>query len=308
LVIAVLVIGQNRTNFETSLAEDAPELSVYIPIKSTAKIFVTRAMPKMNAVKLVAAIKNVAGQIPFLCTPQQIQLNEKIDTLYARAYMARFITGEKLKNRLGAAAKIVPTIQMPTLIFDIVEGADFFELIDSFPACKTIAAAGARLNVVALFSSQNDEVREYINAFLNQKTARELVGLGIFIFFIDRIKTDNDAMYYFFAMLDAQTRAAGVTPPDRDIVIVSRKSVSYSVTDIRSQTTKYHRLARGQEVLDQFGEPIKIGFDAILNRGSIKITETKSRATNALSKSLYQTKKQINKIAGYIIPLIGVSR
>jgi len=286
--IAVHVQDTKRLNFETSMAEHTSNLNLYINLKHGGKIFVVTAPTKQQAIQIVASIKQQKGNLDYLQTPEQIAQTAEAESLYATAHNSRFITGEKLYKRMLESIQHVPTIHLPTLVYDITDGEELFAVIDNFDKFKMISRAGVNLNIVVLYSSQNDVVREFITAFTNQADARELVNAGVFLFFIDRIRTDNDVVYYLSKILDAANNSpftkGGVVIGDGGFSIVSRKNVSYSTTDPRTNITKYHRLAPNHEVLDEFGRVIEIGKDAIVS----KITITKK--LDAKKKSCYTRK------------------
>jgi len=276
--VAVLVQGVQRINFETNLAGADANLSVYINLKNGGAIRVIHTDTKANAMRIVGRIKG-AQRLNYLLTPYEIECNTRIEDLYMRSYLSTFVAGEKLKQRAVTAAKYLPTIYLPTIVHDIDDAQELFGIIDNFENFKKIVRAGVNLNVVVMYSSQNDTVREFIGAFTNRRDAIQLVRAGVFLFFIDKVRTHNDAVYYFSKMLDAsQNKLLSSNAGKKDdLYIFSRKNVSYSITNPRTGVTKYYRLKPGENVLDEFGRVIDIGYDAICR--SVKIATAKQKTT-----------------------------
>jgi len=269
-VTAVFVHGA-RVSFENSLAQKEKELILYINVKDGAKIFILHAKTKQEAQTITAQLRKQGARLDYLQTSQQIAENQEIEKLYSRACFSRFITGEKLGNRYAAAVRHVPTLYLPTMVYDVTEPTELFTVIDNFSRFHAIARTAGHINVVVLYSSQNDVVREYIAAFTNRNDAKNLVRAGVFVFFIDRVRVPNDVVYYFSQMLEADSSpfykggdagtASGVLN-----LIVSRKNVSYSVTNLSTGVTKYHHLKPNENVLDARGRPIEKGRDAVCQK------------------------------------------
>ena len=275
---AIHVVGPARVNFETNLADGAEaHLSLYINLKSAAKIHVVRTDTKQAACDIVRQLRG--GKAPaYLQSSEQIAEIMAVETLFARAYLSRFVMGEKLRTRQTAAAKIVPTLHLPTLVYDVSDGEELFAVIDAFPHFERIARAGRPLNVVVLYSSQNDIVREFIAAYTNKQNARDLVSSGVFLFFVDRVKANNDAIYYLSLM--ATPRTTRYAPPDAALHVIARKNVSYALNN------KYYKLPATTQLVDEFGAVISPGFDAVCNTVH---TRERPRAYNKRCAELLHT-------------------
>ena len=262
---AVFVADTKRVNFETSLAEQVGVLNVYVKIKDGARIFTIQTRTKGEAQNVIAKIKQ-QGSPRYLQTPEQIAHTTAIENLFERAYLSKFTSGEKLFKRMLCASEIVPTIHLPTIVYDITDGEELFPIIDDFDKFHAIAQAGHSLNIVIIYSSQNDVAREFIANYTSQTKATDLINHGVFIFFVDKVRASNDVIYYFSKMFKAsQDRIRNIThDQNAKLYIVSRKNVSYSITDPRTSITKYHRIAPGIDVLDSHGNVIPVGKDAVV--------------------------------------------
>jgi hypothetical protein len=258
---AVCVLGAQRINFETNIATAEAFLTLYINLKNRGEVRVIKTDTKAAAAMLVGKIKQT--KIEYLQSPEQIEKCKVIEDLYSRASISKYISGEKLKNRLPVVAKYLPTLSLPTLVYDIADADELFAFMDSFEIFKTIAVACKNFNIVVMYSSQNDIVREFIQAFTNRAKAVELIKSGVFLFFVDKISAAADAIYYFSKMLEAGNMKTVRSVESNETYIFSRKACSYSITDPKNEVVKYHRLSKGQEVYDEFGNKIAQGYDAI---------------------------------------------
>jgi len=328
--ILVMVQGSTRhVNFETSIAEKTPDMNVYINLKTGGKVFTIHTDSKSAASAIIAQIKARRGNLDYLLTSEETDRTREIEDLYARAYLARFVHGENLRVRYTHARRHVPTLHLPTLVYDIADPCEMFDILDRFDRYRAIARACQSLNVVVLYSSQNDLVREYIAAFTNRHDARTLVQSGVFLFFIDKIKASNEVVYYFSKMAEVQTTPpsasaplqggelivgcfqkpvldknkklipllGGVAPRSGDgVVLISRKSVSYCLTDLATGISRYHKMPPNHQILDEFGYPIERGYDAVCRGIYIAVAPEKksTRAAKSLAKSLTHVKNQCN--------------
>ena len=289
--IAVYVQSVGRVTFMTTMADENPNLCVSVNVQNSAKIFLVKTDTKQSAQKIVHKIKQINGAVSYLLPHDRIEYNREIEKLYARAVFAPFITGEKLKNRFTATQKIVPTLNLPTLVYDVTDETELFAVLDSFDNFKTIAACGGNLNVVIMYSGTNDTVRTVLGAFANRAQMRDLIRAGIFIFFIDRVRAPNDAVYYLSKMGEATPRAV-MSNNSRELIVVSRKAVSYSTTDPKTGVTKYHRLTPNQQIVDAHGTIIPVGYDAVTTAVRV-ISTPPTRAATVLSRATNRARKSV---------------
>lgn len=268
---AIFVSGMQRIAFETNLALEKPNLilGINIPKNTPAKVCIFTAKNRAEVLQTTNFLRQNCAQVPYLLNDETKARNSALNALISRANSALYICGEKLKNRLQSICGLLPTFHLPTLVFDITSGEELFAVIDRFDQFKLLASAGMRFNVVIMYSAQNDVVREFISAYTNRREAKTLVSMGVFLFFVDRTTAPIDAIYYLSKMQEASTNQITLSQknaelPANELQIISRKAVSYSTTDFKTLTTKYHRIAQTLDVLDQFGNPIPIGSDAIV--------------------------------------------
>jgi hypothetical protein len=297
-VVAVSVFNMPRVNFETSLAAEKQSMCVYINVPKSGlnvpKICIFRGENRAKSVQILQKIRAQNAEIPYLLSPAEKSRNSSLNALVARANSSAYIQGEKLKNRLQSICGLLPTIHLPTLVFDITDADEFFAVLDHFENFKLLARAGMNFNVAIMYSSQNDIVREYIAAYTNRRAANELVAMGIFIFFIDKIRASTDAIYYVSKMLETNSvgTPSGGSGGNAPKMIISRKAVSYATTDMKTGVTKYHRISPAFTVLDEFGAPIPVGFDAVVSAVKIAAAPKKCKKTaaNILSRGIQTTK------------------
>jgi len=178
--IAFYVDG--RAEFSTTMAGKGDELKITIKTEN-AKIHIIRAKTK----KEIISLKN--KEINY-----QTDFAEDIEASCNTAMNSHFVTGENLREKFVETQKIIPTLFLPTLVFKIQSTDSFFEIIDRFPIYKKIAECNQNINLVFLYSSQNHEVREIINAFIDRNEAKGLIDIGVFIFFVDTMTASNSVV------------------------------------------------------------------------------------------------------------------
>jgi len=213
-VTAVFVSGE-EVNFETSLAEKTSDQWVYInvggtvreatgaqsaPLGRPVKIFIIKTKTKLEATEAVREIKQRGCRFDYLLTADEIANNRMLEALYTRAYVSRFVTGENLAACYREASRYVPTLHLPTLVYTVEETQELFDILDAFNKFKQLVSACGNLNIVILYSSQNDIVRGHITAFTDRSEARDLIDTGVFLFFVDKVKIPNGAVYYLSRM------------------------------------------------------------------------------------------------------------
>jgi|GEM_PF-2103241 len=276
--IAVLVDSANRVNFETNIVSAGATLLVSVHLKAGGRVCVIEGSTKAQVASLATNIRT-SRSLNYLNTAAEVARNNTIENLYGRAYMSKFIRGEKLKSRMEATRRVVPSINLPTIVYDVTTPEEFFVVIDNFENFKRMSWAGVNTNVVVMYSSLNDTVREYIAGFAKKNDAKDLIKNGVFLFFIDKIRASNDVVYVLSKMLEVgQCDMSGLRTRDDDFKIISRKGVSYSSTSLRTGVTKYHQIKPGHDVVDMFGVPIKVGVCAICVGPAYITTCQKSRS------------------------------
>jgi hypothetical protein len=275
-VTAIFVTGTSA-NFENSLTEKTDYLYAYINLKSGNKVHIIYAKTRQEAAAFIIKIRQRG--IKYLQPSEQIIENRQVENLYKKAFFSKFVTGEKLKKRYDALARQIPTLYLPTLVYEITDPNGLFDITDRFDLFKEIVRTGVNLNVVVLYSSQNDIVCEYIKAFTHRRYAQSLISSGVFLFFIDKITATNGIVYYLSKMAEAGNSlkfsgsdnflTCGKRETRQEIhdlggfYIVSRKNISYSVINQYTGAVKYHRLPLGAYIKDGFGRIIERGYDAV---------------------------------------------
>ena len=210
---AVGLYAPDKVAFGSSICEKGDELKIYVNLSNTPSaasgchpstqrgpIYVIRGATKSDITATVAELKRRRGKLDYLLIAGEVREAAQIEAVFQRAWAGRFVRGDGLREKFAAACKYVPTLWLPTLVYNIERADDFFAVVDSFWLFRKIVAAGQRLNVIFMYSAMNDEVREIIKTFSDEQEARELIGAGVFLFFIDRVKAGNKAVNYLSLM------------------------------------------------------------------------------------------------------------
>jgi len=205
---AILVLSDKK-EFGSSLARrSVKELEVYVDIGGNAKIFVLNASCKPELMTLVQKIRDMGGKLDYLLATKEIISNKSLEKIVENSYNSRYLSGENLRAKYLTTTKNIPTLHLPTHIHIIESQQDFFEIGDGFDKFKKLAQLGVSFNIAVIYSSQNDIVKQIIDAFMNTKDARDLIECGVFLFFIDKITVHSDVVYYLCKMYESQNLLA----------------------------------------------------------------------------------------------------
>ena len=188
-IIAMFVNG--KVSFGSSLAEKCDELRIYAELQGFAKIFIVHAKSKSDAVGIISRIKKNGYKVDYLFDEREQKIAREVEQIYKTAFESKYICGENLRDKYVATCRVIPTLHLPTLVYTMQNVQDFFDVMDRATLFERIAHAGRNLNLVCLYSSGNDEIREIINAFIDKREMRNLIGAGVFVFFVDKIKQSN---------------------------------------------------------------------------------------------------------------------
>lgn len=194
-----------KVTFGSSICENGNNLTIYAS-GNGGKYYIIRGKSKQDIIPIVGEIKRRRGQLDYLLTAGEAKEVMQIERIFERAWSCRFVRGDGLKDKFPAACKYVPTLFLPTLVYIVDKADDFFTVVDNFKLFEKIAATGNSLNIVFLYSSMNDEVREIMKAFVDKDEAKNLISKGIFLFFVDRVKAKEQAVNYLSLMSEAKLK------------------------------------------------------------------------------------------------------
>ena len=219
-----------------------------------------------DSVGIADIIRSRGGRLDYLQTEQEIMHTRDLEYLYAKAYYSRFVIGEKLKECRIAAMRYVPTLDLPTLIYSVNDPLELFKVIDQFESFRQMARSGGRINVIVIWTSQDEVFKKYVAAFTNHRDVRTLIEHGVLLFFINKEKLHLDAMTYFLKMHENKVHrmhGTGCAVDLKFFCIVARKNMSYCVVNLQSGTSKYKRLPANAVLTDEFGRVIERGREVV---------------------------------------------
>lgn len=259
--VGIFVRGRNVC-FGSTFAQSEKELDINVNLSgdNNAQIFVVHGNSKSEVLTCVSKIKQQKGKLNYLVDSRKRAIISEIEELYRRAYFSRFVTGEDLRERYTSALKLVPTLHMPTLVYCIETASDFFEVVDRFDLYKKMASGCKNFNVVLLYSSQNDNVREIINAYINRTEVRELLDRGIFLFFINKVTAAEGALYYLSKMAVYKARVSNCKGKVNNLVeITEHVSNTYPIThSVFARNTAKQSVSTSVKTQLLFNAPLNI--------------------------------------------------
>jgi hypothetical protein len=232
---------------------------------TNAKIFILTG-DRGQIQQMILKIKSANGNIEYLLTPEQIAENLVIERTLLRARNARFVSGVSMKKCIDRVAKSVPSVYLPTLVYEIADETDISAFLSGIKIAQKIALSGVNINVIVTYSSKNTTANEFIATTVTKKVVGELVRMGVYAFFFDTTVAAREVVYFYSQMRNhPQIPPYSINDPADNLVLISRKPVSYAVTNLKSGEIKYKRLAKNEMIVDEFGREIPVGGDAICN-------------------------------------------
>lgn len=277
----------DKVSFGSSICEKVNDLMVHATSEGN-KYYVIHAKSKPEVTSIIGELKRRRGRMDYLLTADEAKEVAQIEAIFERAWMSCFVRGEGLKDKFTSACKYVPTLFLPTLSFTIEKPDDFFAVVDNFKLFRKIAQTGNSINVVFLYSSPNDEVREIIKAFIDKDEAKELISKGVFLFFVDRVQAEDKAVNYLSLMSEPPPKTRTYSASDqKDVEVVTHITNSYPITHtiyIRntSKTAKTAKVRTPISVGSEI-EGLPFGMPSICSRtgANLQVTSLKSgRSSN----------------------------
>jgi hypothetical protein len=134
---------------------------------------------------------------------EETDFNGECEKLVAAAYFAKFVRGERLRERYKAAEKVIPSLRLLTLVYEITDAEILLSAIDNFRHYKKIAELFSGINIVFLYSSGKDFVNKLVEGFISRDDVTDLIKNKVFLFFCDRVTAANDAIYFLSKMKQA---------------------------------------------------------------------------------------------------------
>ncbi|MCL2569847.1 MAG: hypothetical protein FWE16_01415 [Firmicutes bacterium] len=222
--------------FGTNMTSRNPDLEIHITIGTDAKIYVVNGTSKAEVQSIIQKLTLADSRLDYLLNDTEINANKRIQNIITKMHNAKSITGEGLRKKYLATTKIIPTLYLPTLTYVVESQEDFFAIIDNFDNYERLASLKIQFNIIILFSSQNHVVREIIAAFTNTREVYDLINLGIFMFFVDKMTTHTHVVNFLSHMNAAQEeskRFIGLTAPTSNhkkiIVATDEKNGSQNI-------------------------------------------------------------------------------
>ena len=226
---ATAMFVNGRANFGSSLAEKCEELRIYAELQGNAKIFIIKGKTKSEVVRMVSQVKHSGCNVDYLFDSKERKIAREIEETYAMAERSKYVSGEDLRDKYVATNKIIPTLYLPTLVYNMQRVQDFFDVVDRAWLFERIACVGRNLNLVFLYSSQNDEIREIINAFVDKSEMKSLINAGVFVFFVDRIKESNPVVNFLNLMAEVR-KNPNKARKHKDIDVTSHIGNNFPIT------------------------------------------------------------------------------
>ena len=149
------------------------------------------------------------GGKPQWLPASEIAVNRRLEKIVTTAYQAQFITGERLRTRYLAAAKLVPSLNGLTRVVNVQSVDDFWHVWSALDDYRHVARLLRGFSLVFLYTSTLPEINATITDTVISEQVKACYHDQLWVYLIDRTVTELDALYY----LTKLSRAGHYVPP-----------------------------------------------------------------------------------------------
>ncbi len=168
----------DKVRLATSVCAKTDALEIYISWQGQARI-------------------NLDGGRPQWLPQADVAANQRLERLVTEAYQSKFVTGERLRTRYLAAAKLVPSLAGLTRVIAVSSAAEFLAEWANLADYRRLARLFNGFSLVFLYSSTASAVADTVMATAAAEQIAACHGDQLWLYFIDRTVTDPDALYFF---------------------------------------------------------------------------------------------------------------
>ncbi|MDR0384279.1 MAG: hypothetical protein LBH47_03095 [Christensenellaceae bacterium] len=144
---------------------------------------------------------SINGGEKVLLKDDEIEFNKKCEAIIRDAMRRKYILGLSLRENHKIALKLIPTLHLLTMVFEITTAEDFVRNVDNFPYYKKIAKLFGGFNVIFLYGSNVNFANDLVDSFINENDIDGLLEDKVYIYFIDRVTAAAGAIYILSKML-----------------------------------------------------------------------------------------------------------
>ncbi|MCL2846911.1 MAG: hypothetical protein FWE38_04435 [Firmicutes bacterium] len=272
-VVGVWVVGGARGSVSTTervggaaiqwgsnmAAVSANELNVNLTTTGDTKIHIVHGESKAEVQQRIGFLRDHGVSYMGISGGAEAEI-------LTTAHRSRYISGSNLRKGYLAVSKFVPSLSLPTMVFVIKNINDFYEMVERVSGFEI----GIRMNVIVVYSGQNDEVRGMLESW----NVASLLDRGLLVFMVDKITAPNEVVYYLCRMAEAGGQKMSVIKKEpfatRTGVIVS-KQVAGQKMSVFVQS-KLNKAVSATVVV-----PVNLGESVVSRKGAkLKVTSQKT--------------------------------
>ena len=242
---AIYICAPN-VGIATNMARRETGLKLQLALNTNAQVFIINEKTKQDA---IATISQIKGRQHSARVDRTLVIeNKKIQQLIGDMYNGRYISGDGMKKQLGAVRSVVPSVLLPTKVYDIENLDDFSKFRRTLEIHKITSSVGVLHNVVIMYSSQDAYVCSAVSEFTKQEKLSGLTGVGVFIFFVDKMRAKKEVVAYLSKILEESgnnRRILDINAPisNNALVVVSRQSKGNVVSVFANNNSVYNQQA-----------------------------------------------------------------
>ena len=126
----------------------------------------------------------------------EVQANQRVEQAVTEAYQAKFISGERLRERYLATLKVIPSLDNLTKVVLVQNENDFINVWQRLNDYQRIAHLFQGFNLVFIYSGAVPVVEQLISTTINEHQVETCHEQHLWLYFVDRTVTDPDVLYY----------------------------------------------------------------------------------------------------------------
>jgi hypothetical protein len=208
-------ITGDKIRLATSVAEKTDALEIYVTCVGKAVISVDGAKER-------------------LLSFTEIEYNKRAEQIISAAYNSKFVAGQNLLQRYNSVEKEIPSMRLLSVVYEITDADVFITVIEEVELYKKIAKLFGGFNIIFLYSGGNDFAAKLVSGFIGRDDIGELYKSNCFMYFIDRVTTSVDTIYFLSRMKIASEQKRAVQNGE-----IMADSPHIAVNEINGKTYPY---------------------------------------------------------------------
>jgi len=175
--IHTYAVRGEKVRLATSVCAKVDALEIYVTWQGEAKISLD------------------GGEAQWLKS-EEIQTNQRLEKLINESFQAKYVTGERLRDRYLATLKVIPSLALLTKVIFLQSENDFLATWQNLTDYRRVAKLMNGFNLVFVYSGAVPEIEEIVNTTVKADEVQLCHDNNLWLYFVDRTVTEPDVLYY----------------------------------------------------------------------------------------------------------------